>query len=406
MDEPLACLMSDLLAQEYPRAVLQVDMVGCEHTDCCMAVKYCNSQCQHTIGQKQTEKCQLVDVRFAKIAKDVQKEVMPDLRMVHRAMARRAGVAPTLMSKQAQTLYLATMMHAGLEKDAREHNGVIKAARSAGMLHWLPTSTGLRRADGPEWSKLTSGSSRLPAEAWNLRESWVEEGRPALPDWGRLRELQKRLQQEAQELVAARYPAAASTLVRDAQSPESALTCFKDLDPAGYGEPVFSEHRTRELCPCIPGISLADLYNNAGLLALMHPRTRRQLWREALERVATPAVRTKASKRAVKKDCRMLRREAIGRHRDGQKRGLRAMAADAGVAAARASLVPESGKRKRSAASQATGAACKKRKQARKDRKKQEATRRKGGKGKVAAKAARKAGSHKGGAGKLARLWD
>ena len=193
MDEPIACLMYDLLAQEYPRAVLQVDMVGCEHTDCCMAVKYCNSQCQHTIGQKQTEKCQLVDVRLAKIAKDVQQNVMPDLRTVQREMAQRVGVAPTLVSKHSQTLFLATMMHAGLEKDAREHNGVIKAARTAGMLHWLPTSTGLRRADGSEWRKLTSGSSRLPAEAWNLRESWVEEGWPALPDWGRLRELQKRL---------------------------------------------------------------------------------------------------------------------------------------------------------------------------------------------------------------------
>ena len=113
--------------------------------------------------------------------------------------------------------------------------------------------------------------------------------------------------------------------------PESGLTCFKDLDPAGYGEPVFSEHQTRELCPCIPGISLADLSTSSGLLAVMHPRARRQLWREALERVATPAVRTKASKRAVKKDCRMLQRETKGRDRDRQKRGVRATAADVGV---------------------------------------------------------------------------
>ena len=70
MDEPIACLMSDLLSREQPRAVLQVDMVGCEHTDTCLAVKYANSQVQHTIGQKQTEKCQITDVRMAKLAKD------------------------------------------------------------------------------------------------------------------------------------------------------------------------------------------------------------------------------------------------------------------------------------------------------------------------------------------------
>ena len=56
MDEPIACMMSDLLHREHPRAVLQVEMVGCEHTDTCLAVKYANSQVQHTIGQKQTEK--------------------------------------------------------------------------------------------------------------------------------------------------------------------------------------------------------------------------------------------------------------------------------------------------------------------------------------------------------------
>ena len=67
MDEAFACLMSDLLQREHPRAVLQVDMVGCEHAETCLAVKYANSQVQHTIGQKQTEKCQVTDVRMSKI---------------------------------------------------------------------------------------------------------------------------------------------------------------------------------------------------------------------------------------------------------------------------------------------------------------------------------------------------
>ena len=56
MDEAFACLMSDLLRQDYPRAVLQVDMVGCEHTETCLAVKYANSQVQHTIGQKEADR--------------------------------------------------------------------------------------------------------------------------------------------------------------------------------------------------------------------------------------------------------------------------------------------------------------------------------------------------------------
>ena len=55
-----------------------------------------------------------------------------------------------MYSEHAQALFLCLAMHEGLEKDQRENNGVIRAARSAGMLHFLPTSTGLRRADGPE----------------------------------------------------------------------------------------------------------------------------------------------------------------------------------------------------------------------------------------------------------------
>ena len=165
MDESVACLMSDQLKREYEHAILQVDMVGCEHTQTCLQVKFCNSQSQHTIGTKQTEKVQLTDVRFAKIIKDVQRQEGPALRRAQRSLAQRAGTAPQLVSKQAQMLYLCNLMHRGLEKDAAENNGVVKAARSAGMLHYLPTSHGLRRADGPEWADFTSGSSRIPAAA-------------------------------------------------------------------------------------------------------------------------------------------------------------------------------------------------------------------------------------------------
>ena len=104
MDEAFACLMSDLLKAEHPRAVLQVDMVGCEHTDTCLAVKYTNCQVQHTIGQKQTEKCQITDVRMAKLAKDAQREVAPAWRRAQRRLAQRVGMAPALVSKHSRLL--------------------------------------------------------------------------------------------------------------------------------------------------------------------------------------------------------------------------------------------------------------------------------------------------------------
>ena len=135
-----------------------------------------------------------------------------------------------------------------------------------------------------------------------------------------------------------------------AEEPEQlALAGFKDLDPAGYGEPVFDENQTRDLMPCIPEISVADLLGSQALLQVIHPRERRKLWQEALGRVATPTVRTAASKAAGKKDRRMLARESKQKNRSDQKAKLRSLAADAGAAAARDSLVPESGKRKRSA---------------------------------------------------------
>ena len=89
-----ACLMYDLLAAEHPRAVLQVDMVGCEHTQTCLAVKYTNSQVQRTISQKQTEKCQITDVRMARIAKDAQRAALPALRSAQRRLAAKVGMAP------------------------------------------------------------------------------------------------------------------------------------------------------------------------------------------------------------------------------------------------------------------------------------------------------------------------
>jgi len=361
-----------------------------------MAVKYCNSQSQRTIGSKQTEKCQLVDVRFAKIAKDVQRQEAPALRRAQRDLAKRVGAAPLLVSKQAQMLFLCNLMHRGLERDAAENNGVLKAARSAGMLHYLPTSQGLRRADGPEWADMTSGSSRLPAAAWATRESWVKDGIPELPDWSKLLTVQRRLQAEARDREEARKILTQGKRGEPESLPELPLEGFKDLDPAGFGEPVaMSESKSRDLSPCFPGMCALDLFNGAGLLGLMHPRERRRAWREALERVATPAAPTKASKQARKRDCRMLQKEAKGKKRDKSKALLRALAADSSVADARASLVPVSGKKRKTV----TGKACKARKQAKKNRKRLEEGKHKGG----AKHNLKKAALRKGGAGKLAR---
>ena len=203
MDEAFACLMSGLLAAEHPRAVLQVDMVGCEHTETCLAVKYANSQVQHTIGQKQTEKCQITDVRMAKLAKDAQRDAAPPLRQAQRRLAQRVGMAPALVSKHAQAMYICVAMHQALERDQTEHNGVIMAARSAGMLHWLPTSNGLRLADGPEWRELTSGSSRIPEAAVDMVCTALASLRPApgpsSPAPNLLPSLRRRPQQQQQQ---------------------------------------------------------------------------------------------------------------------------------------------------------------------------------------------------------------
>ena len=121
---------------------------------------------------------------------------------------------------------------------------------------------------------------------------------------------------------------------------------FKDIDPAGYGEPVFDEAQDRDLCPCLPGVGIHELLGGGGLLQLMHPRERRRAWQTALEQVATPVVKTAASKRAVKRDLHKLQKETKARQNLAWKQRLRAVAADAGLAAARATLVPESSKQK------------------------------------------------------------
>ena len=59
-------------------------MVGCEHTEICLAVKYGSSQEKHTLGQKQTEKVRDTDARMAKIAKEAQRQAEPGIRLWRR----------------------------------------------------------------------------------------------------------------------------------------------------------------------------------------------------------------------------------------------------------------------------------------------------------------------------------
>ena len=77
----------------------------------------------------------------------------------------------------------------------------------------------------------------------------MEGGQPVRPDWGRLRDVQRRLAEEAEQAVCAGLPPAAASTYGQHSTQLPELAGFKDLDPAGYGEPVFDEGQTRELCP-------------------------------------------------------------------------------------------------------------------------------------------------------------
>ena len=104
---------------------------------------------------------------------------------------------------------------------------------------------------------------------------------------------------------------------------------------------MFAEHQTRDVCPCLPGISVADLLGGHALLSLMHPRARRKAWQAALEQVATPVVRTAASKRAVKRDVRTLQKESLAAKRLKRKATLRQVAADVGLATQLQGALPQ-----------------------------------------------------------------
>ena len=75
-------------------------MFGGEHTEYSLEQKYLSNQPQTTIGNKETAKMQVTDVRMAKLGKDLQKERDPRIRSSLREAAGRLGKAPLMQLKQ------------------------------------------------------------------------------------------------------------------------------------------------------------------------------------------------------------------------------------------------------------------------------------------------------------------
>ena len=163
MDSTISCMLSDMIKEDegFEHCLQQVDMFGGEHTDACLKRNFLNNQAKHTIGPKVTAKMQLTDVRFAKLGKDAAKPEIRRLRAAQRQLARDKGVAAQQVSKARQVLTVLVKMHKACVKDNETSQGVLKAARMCGYLDYLPTSKGLRKAEGDEWKAFPSGSSRL-----------------------------------------------------------------------------------------------------------------------------------------------------------------------------------------------------------------------------------------------------
>ena len=67
--------------------IVTSDMFAGEHTETTRQRKFVNGQTDHTIGPKVTAKAQVVDVRFAKLAKDAARDEQGKIRKAQRQKA-------------------------------------------------------------------------------------------------------------------------------------------------------------------------------------------------------------------------------------------------------------------------------------------------------------------------------
>ena len=193
MDEMICGLLTqtdreDLERRGHSQSVLQVDLFGGEHTEYSLDQKWLANQPQNTIGQKQTAKLQLTDIRFAKLAKVRQERHKPKIRTKLRRAAGRLGKAAQMCLKGRLKLEMACEMHAACVEDNENNQGVLTAARSSGYLAFRPTKEGLLPLDGPVWEKFPLGSSRLAARLNEMRKRGVPR-KPSPPDWSQLKEV-------------------------------------------------------------------------------------------------------------------------------------------------------------------------------------------------------------------------
>ena len=72
--------MEDAEKHGATQSFVQVDLVGCEHTELSLDEKFFHNQPQTTIGNKQTARLQVTDIRFAKKGKDRQNALKARIR--------------------------------------------------------------------------------------------------------------------------------------------------------------------------------------------------------------------------------------------------------------------------------------------------------------------------------------
>ena len=85
MDEMICGLLTDTDAEDAEKhkatqTMVQVDLCGGEHTQFSREVKFLHNQPQTTIGNKQTARLQVTDIRYARCGKVRQNQIKPKIR--------------------------------------------------------------------------------------------------------------------------------------------------------------------------------------------------------------------------------------------------------------------------------------------------------------------------------------
>ena len=165
--------------------MISTDANASEHSPEVRLKKWLNNSVQHTIGMRQTDKTQVTDVRFAKLAKDGANLMM--------ATRRRLHLLFPMNSQHVDLMYIVTAMQYACKKNNTNENGVLKAFRIGGWFAYKPTPNGLVRAIGGQLSKYPLGSSCLSSKVIDQRFDWVDkDGLPNEPDWNELSEIRHR----------------------------------------------------------------------------------------------------------------------------------------------------------------------------------------------------------------------